>query len=651
MNTRNRNDAPKEAGSLPDSFHYLPEQVKIVKDRKAFVVDLCRGKGVLHIGCVGSGSVEDRLKDRSHLHLRIHEVADHLTGVDINQDGLNVLQAAGFDHCRLLDIEHERFPDSLAQNVDLIVIPEVMEHLSNPGKFLDKLKHLHFQGDILISVPNAFSYRVHTLIKNNKVEFVHPDHKFYFSPVTLKTLLQRHGFEVHNQILYFWPSDDPFGQEYEILLSQNPYFAEGIIVIARDEDYMENEVKTLNANLQKGESCFHEGDFAGAQRAFVEIQKQDPNNIEALNNLGVIAFQSGDTPKAIEYVTRSLEIDPCYKDAILNFVEILRSLNLLNEAVPYLEKAVEMDPGDRELLGILMEAKSGPQSVPDKSGHQGCPWKFYYSPGVPGHGENVRQMLHLEHYIPSLHYNDPVWFFGMYFDIDYLQLQAHQGKKIINWRGSDALKLRNFTDKIELLKNASCLHVCQSERQQAVLADYGIRSIVRPMLNTPVSDVSLTKFPLDQTSILVFWRRGIDEFTNADLFFEIAANCPEVVFHVVGDQDPPRFNRWNGSNIVHHGFLSETDLDQLMDQCKGTLRPWESDGTPNIQTKMLLKGRYASHYCRFEHVGQCRTAEEYVHWIRNLERIVEPNLEGRQWWMDHLNNFDFLEVDFKENTR
>ena len=46
----------------------LPSQVTIVKDRKAFIVDYCRGKNVLYLGCVGSGYVEERLKDKSHLY-------------------------------------------------------------------------------------------------------------------------------------------------------------------------------------------------------------------------------------------------------------------------------------------------------------------------------------------------------------------------------------------------------------------------------------------------------------------------------------------------------------------------------------------------------------------------------------------------------
>ena len=71
-----------------------------------------------------------------------------------------------------------------------------------------------------------------------------------------------------------------------------------------------------------------------------------------------------------------------------------------------------------------------------------------------------------------------------------------------------------------------------------------------------------------------------------------------------------------------------------------------SDGNPNIQTKMLLKGRYAAHSCQFEKVALCKSADEYVAWIEWLKGVAVPNYEARDWWLRCLNNFDFLQSDF-----
>jgi glycosyltransferase involved in cell wall biosynthesis len=403
---------------------------------------------------------------------------------------------------------------------------------------------------------------------------------------------------------------------------------------------MEDSVQDYN---HIGEELFQTGDYRGAEDAFSKILRLDPHNAEAYNNLGVIAFLRRDTAKAIDYFTRSLSIDPFYQDALLNFTDLLRSLNLLHEAVPYLEAAIARHPHRNQLQDLLQEARAAFKNVVKP---KGVPWKLYYSPGIALHGENARRLLGLEHYIPALHCNDPVWFFGLYFDYDYLILQAHQGNKIINWRGADTLRMLQKPERVKCIQGLEALHVCQALHQKDLLQQMGIKAIVRPMLNRSFEDIQLVPLPAGQTRILVYWRSGDDEYIRADLFFEIAARCPEVIFHIVGKEDANRFNKPGLENLVFHGFLSENDLDQLMDQCKGTIRPWIWDGNPNIQTRMLLKGRYAAHSCRFEKVAQCETIEDYVRWIRQLQQIEQSNVEAREWWLDHLNRFDFLQADF-----
>lgn len=375
----------------------------------------------------------------------------------------------------------------------------------------------------------------------------------------------------------------------------------------------------------------------------IQDHQQDP---ELLNDLGVLSYRKQDLAGAVDYFTRALRANPFHRDAIFNYAHILREWKMLHHLVPLLEQAVERDPYDREIQALFDEAGSHSKDPAGVGAKRPLPWKMYYSPGIAHHGEKVRRMLDLDRYVPSLHRFEPVWFFGLYFPADYHEVLSHQGMKIINWRGSDALQLRENPSRIQAIQHTRAIHVCQSVRQQEILADLGIPSIVRPMLNVPVSEVALTPFPKGHTAILVFWRRGIDAFIQADLFFRVAGLCPEVSFHIVGDEDPRRFSQPGMGNITFHGFLPEKELDQLMDRCKGTMRPWISDGTPNIQTRMLLKGRYAAHTCRFEKVAQCRTAEDYAKWISHLMTTDAPNLEAREWWMHNLNKFDFLDRDF-----
>ncbi|MBW2018031.1 MAG: tetratricopeptide repeat protein [Deltaproteobacteria bacterium] len=407
----------------------------------------------------------------------------------------------------------------------------------------------------------------------------------------------------------------------------------------------------IGDQVRMGENLFAEGMLEEAERVFLSILKEDPKNKDGLNNLGVIAHHRQDFDKARKYFLQALRVDPFYQDAIDNLILVQQSCRegtapLIEERGICPENKHE-GPGGSVPCGFRENENPWELSSDGAPFREtGVPWKFYTSPGVIHHAEKVRKMLGLEHYVPSLHSREPVWFFGLYFDQDFLQVLAHQGRKILNWRGSDALKLKGNQARIEILEKVEALHVCQSERQQAILRELGLKAVVRPMLNGDPRAYWVTPFPDGETMLLVFWRRGIDDFIQADLFFEIAARCPDVIFHIVGDEDPDRFNRPGMENLLFHGFVSEETLEDLMDRCKGTLRPWISDGTPNIQTIMLLKGRYAAHSCRFEKVTQCRTADDYVEWIQWLKNVKEPNLEAREWWLDKLNNFDFLQPDF-----
>ncbi|MGD9245800.1 MAG: glycosyltransferase, partial [Desulfobacterales bacterium] len=109
--------------------------------------------------------------------------------------------------------------------------------------------------------------------------------------------------------------------------------------------------------LKHGEVLFANGKIKEAEKCFVNILEQDPQNKEAFNNLGVIAFQCQQIDKAIEYFNESLKIDPFHKETILNYSYVLRELNLLNEATSFLEKVIETCPNDKGLQKLLNESK------------------------------------------------------------------------------------------------------------------------------------------------------------------------------------------------------------------------------------------------------------------------------------------------------
>ncbi|UCG66827.1 MAG: hypothetical protein JSW12_07430, partial [Deltaproteobacteria bacterium] len=116
--------------------------------------------------------------------------------------------------------------------------------------------------------------------------------------------------------------------------------------------------------IEKGERLFAEGKIEEAEKCFLEILNQDSQNKEVYNDLGVIAYQRQDFEQATNYLVRSLEIDPFYKDAVINLSNVLRTLNQLHEGVSFLEKITERYPEDQEILRILEDARSLVQARP-----------------------------------------------------------------------------------------------------------------------------------------------------------------------------------------------------------------------------------------------------------------------------------------------
>lgn len=170
----------------------------IVPERHAFVVDACRGRDVLHVGCVDHGYLHDRLRTGRLLHRSIDEVARSVTGIDIDDDGIETLREAGFDDVLAANAETlDADPRMAGRTWDVIVATEILEHLSNPGLMLDGLRAIAARNGarLIVSVPNA--YRIWSVLYALRgYEFVHGEHHYWFSPQTLVHLLSSHGFEV-----------------------------------------------------------------------------------------------------------------------------------------------------------------------------------------------------------------------------------------------------------------------------------------------------------------------------------------------------------------------------------------------------------------------------------------------------------------------
>ncbi|MFO7713050.1 tetratricopeptide repeat protein [Desulfosarcina sp.] len=97
-----------------------------------------------------------------------------------------------------------------------------------------------------------------------------------------------------------------------------------------------------------------------AEYIYRTILSARPDHPDALHFLGMLHYQRGDTAKAIQSISRTLDISPDYVDAHNNLGNIYREQNRLTEAEACYKKALELAPDNvsaRNNLGTTLQAQ------------------------------------------------------------------------------------------------------------------------------------------------------------------------------------------------------------------------------------------------------------------------------------------------------
>jgi hypothetical protein len=139
----------------------------------------------LHVGCA-----DWPIFNINHnLHASLLEAAPTLEGFDPAADTIAEMS------------KHPVFKDAVFHTIlptdksyQLVLVPEVIEHVVNPGVELRRMLNcVAVGGLLLVTAPNAFASshmrNVSTSADGKHIETVHPDHKYWFSPYTLKYLV------------------------------------------------------------------------------------------------------------------------------------------------------------------------------------------------------------------------------------------------------------------------------------------------------------------------------------------------------------------------------------------------------------------------------------------------------------------------------
>lgn len=184
-----------------------------------------------------------RLDDGTMLYTMIEEVASTQYGIDLSADGIEVLRGRGYKNLAVADAEQIAAQSPFGQvEFDVIVAGEIIEHLSNPGLFLESLKPLFYKPSAKLVLTTVNAYCAHRFFYSLLMgkESVHPDHVSYFSRKTLIRLLTMHGYEIEDFSFY------PIGREHDRYINKgrtrllwmvdrlagrfNPMLADGVMV-------------------------------------------------------------------------------------------------------------------------------------------------------------------------------------------------------------------------------------------------------------------------------------------------------------------------------------------------------------------------------------------------------------------------------------
>ncbi len=164
------------------------EKIHLEFDRSDYLCRCVMGKKVLHVGCSDFPVTEQRIKNGNLLHIGLTNSAKEVIGIDISDEGLACMAKYGIKNTFKMDAENISFDFRF----EVILAGDVLEHLNNPGKFIERsFSLLDTNGELIVAVPNAMT------VNNIKGWFlweqVHKDHTFYFSPKTLSSLCSRYG--------------------------------------------------------------------------------------------------------------------------------------------------------------------------------------------------------------------------------------------------------------------------------------------------------------------------------------------------------------------------------------------------------------------------------------------------------------------------
>lgn len=182
--------------------------------RDDWLCSLVEGATVLHLGCTDNPMMKSRIEAGRLFHERLLQSAKTCVGLDLDDEGIGVLRGLMPEH-EFITANVESLPvveELKGRTFDFVVAADILEHLSNPGMFLNGVIPLVGAGGrLLITTPQAYSIKRLGAVALG-YEHVHPDHVAYFSVSTISQMARRAGLKIEELVGFQWFNPTPLNR-------------------------------------------------------------------------------------------------------------------------------------------------------------------------------------------------------------------------------------------------------------------------------------------------------------------------------------------------------------------------------------------------------------------------------------------------------
>ena len=116
-------------------------------------------------------------------------------------------------------------------------------------------------------------------------------------------------------------------------------------------------VETKPVSYEQAESTFVSGNYPAAAQLFNSYTEKHPENAWGHYMLGLAAWKSGESDRALSAFDRALELDPNHRKSMYNSSRVLLEQGQAQVALERIEQALSQEPSSTEGLRLLGRAK------------------------------------------------------------------------------------------------------------------------------------------------------------------------------------------------------------------------------------------------------------------------------------------------------